>query len=397
MDAYVTGCVNQLESRIRELRARIPRRLPRDYDTLAKECRSRLDSSLATLRSLRSDPTYQVLANQPERMRKLKREVSELDMLETEGIAALVRATEDDHQLNRLLERITQEIDYPLVTPVVTTLSQQYFCINTELNLLAVPLIEGRFLLHLPDLYHELAHPLLLARDEPQVEGFLTAFGLGLRDVLAYLDDETVKESRRNGPVGSATDLELWRLCWVRFWLTEFFCDLFAVCTLGPAFAWSHFHLCAMRGRDPFEVPESYPLSHPADDARMQVMLVALSACGFNAEAGTIQSHWTSLSNASGFRPEPEYHRCFPEPLLTALAAHAKGGVEGMHCRLAINSSLDGTVRLALNGAWERFWAAPDRYAQWEQDEVPKLMNDQPVVAVVPSHPHAATGATEFC
>jgi len=390
MDAYVGGCVNQLESRIRELRARIPRRLPRDYDTLAKECRSRLDTSLATLRLLRSDPAYQLPANQPERMRKLKREVSELDMLEAEGIAALVRATEDDHQLNRLLERITQEIDYPLVTPVVTTLSQQYFCINTDLNLLAVPLIEGRFLLHLPDLYHELAHPLLLARDEPQVEALLGAFGLALRDVLTYLDDETVKESRRNGPIANATDLDLWRLCWVRFWLTEFFCDLFAVCTLGPAFAWSHFHLSAMRGRDPFEVPESYPSSHPADDARMRAMLAALSASGFNAEAATIQSQWASMLDASGFRAEPEYHRCFPASLLNALASHAKVGVEGMQCRLAMKGSLDGAVRLALNGAWTRFWTDPSIYAQWEGDAVRELMSEDSDATTVTASGHAA-------
>ncbi|MCZ7632997.1 MAG: hypothetical protein M5U20_05890 [Phycisphaerales bacterium] len=389
MDVYVTGCINQLESRIRELRARIPRRLPRDYDTLAKECRSRLDASLATLRSLRGDPDYQVPANQPERMRKLKREVADLDMLETEGIAALVRATDDDHQLNRLLERITQEIDYPLVTPVVTTLSQQYFCINTELNLLAVPLIEGRFLLHLPDLYHELAHPLLLARDEPQVEAFLAAFGLALRDVLAYLEDESVKESRRNGPLGSETELGLWRLCWVRFWLTEFFCDLFAVCTLGPAFVWSHLHLCALRGKDPFDVAQHYPSSHPADDARMKAMLAALSACGFNDEATVISSRWTSLATASGFRPEPEYHRCFPVSVLNALASHAKNGVEQMRCRLALKGSLDGPVRLTLNSAWAEFWADPNCYAQWEQQAVRELMQEDSSRIGAPTQPKA--------
>lgn len=393
IDAYVAGCVNQLESRIRELRARIPRRLPRDYDTLAQECRSRLDSSLATLRALRCDAAYQVSANQPERMRKLKREVADLDMLEAEGIAALVRATEDDHQLNRLLERITQEIEYPLVTPIVTTLSQQYFYINTELNLLAVPLIEGRFLLHLPDLYHELAHPLLLARDEPQVEALLAAFGLALRDVLAYVEDESVKESRRNGPLGSATELDLWRLCWVRFWLTEFFCDLFAVCTLGPAFVWSHLHLCAMRGKDPFDVPESYPSSHPADDARMTAMLAALAACGFSEEATAISSRWTSLVSASGFRPEPEYHRCFPVSLLNALASHAKSGVEQMHCRLALKGSLDGTVRLSLNRAWAQFWTDPNSYAQWEQQAVRELMQEDSAPVMAPSRPKT-TAAT---
>ena len=60
------------------------------------------------------------------------------------------RAHEDDHILNAVLETIRQEIKYPLVRPVVSGLSQQYFWIHPELNLLCVPLTEGQFLLHLP-------------------------------------------------------------------------------------------------------------------------------------------------------------------------------------------------------------------------------------------------------
>ena len=63
----------------------------------------------------------------------------------------------------------------------------------------------------------------------------------------------------------------------MKFWMVEFFCDLFAVYTLGPAYGWAHLHLSAKRGGDPFDVPMLSASSHPADDARMRVMLVALS------------------------------------------------------------------------------------------------------------------------
>ena len=42
-----------------------------------------------------------------------------MDILETVAIAPLDRAKADDHRLNELLEKITREIHYPLVTPLL--------------------------------------------------------------------------------------------------------------------------------------------------------------------------------------------------------------------------------------------------------------------------------------
>jgi hypothetical protein len=122
-----------------------------------------------------------------------------------------------------------------LITPVVTTLSQQYFCIVTDLNLLCVPLTEGQFLLHLPDLYHELAHPLLTEVDDPVVEPFQEAHFSALQDALGYIAGEQAKEDRRRGPQQPSFTLSRWEISWVKYWMVEFFCDLFAVYVLGPA------------------------------------------------------------------------------------------------------------------------------------------------------------------
>jgi hypothetical protein len=192
-----------------------------------------------------------------------------LDVLETVAIAALHRAHDDDHRLNAVLETIRQEIKYPLVRPVVSGLSQRYFCIHPELNLLCVPLTEGQFLLHLPDLYHELGHPLLTVGNDPVVEPFHRAYLDALTEVLTYIGSEKVKESRRRGPDHPRFLLNQWESTWIRFWLTEFFCDLFAVYVVGPAFAWAHLHLFAKRGGDAYDVPMTGVSTHPADAARM--------------------------------------------------------------------------------------------------------------------------------
>jgi len=248
LDDYFIGTVTQLEKRARLLRGKLPRNLPRDYDTLAQTCRSKLDTCLKRLRTLRDDSKFKKLHYQPERVRLLRRAIAEMDVIESVGIAALDRAKEDDHYLNVLLGRITSEIKYPHITPVVTTLSQQYFCIIDDLHLLCVPLLEGQFLLHLPDLYHELAHPLLLIEDDPVIEPLQQAMYKGMRDTLSYIDEELAKVDRSSGPQYPAFLLSRWRGLWIRYWLTEFFCDLFAIYTLGPAYAWSHLHLVIKRG-----------------------------------------------------------------------------------------------------------------------------------------------------
>ncbi|MBS1884493.1 MAG: hypothetical protein JSS97_16225 [Actinobacteria bacterium] len=373
MNEYFAGSVAQLIERGRLLRAKVPRDLPRDYDTLAQACKLKLNGLLDLLRSVLEEPIYRQTDYQPERLRLFKRIVAELDMVETVGIAALDRAKADDHKLNELLEKIAQEIGYPLVTPVVTTLSQQYFCIVTELNLLCVPLTEGRFLLHLPDLYHELAHPLLIEQDDPVVEPIQAALFLALRDALGYLADELAKEDRRRGPAQPTFMLQRWEIAWVKFWMVEFFCDLFAVYTLGPAYVWAHLHLTAKRGGDPFEVPILSASSHPADDARMRVMLLGLNLSGFTAAAAAIGLRWRQLLAQVQAKPEPEYHRCFPDGLLAQVANYARTGVEEIGCRLAIPSTGD-PVHAVLNLAWEEFWRDPGAFVDWEREAVAALM-----------------------
>jgi len=81
----------------------------------------------------------------------------------------------------------------------------------------------------------------------------------------------------------------MWELLWPKFWLTEFFCDLYAVYTPGPAFAWSHLHLYMKAGSDAFMLPDGVRnITHPADDARMRALLQALKGSGFQAEAARI-------------------------------------------------------------------------------------------------------------
>jgi hypothetical protein len=360
---YIIGITIQLERRAKELRRRIRRELPRDYDALAQKCRDCLDAVLRDLRCIRDE--YSDTDSEAARLRHLRRAASDLAELETIAIVALDRAQEDDHYLNALLYEITREIKYPLITPVVTTLSSEYFHIYPNFNLMCVPLSEGRFLLHLPDLYHELAHPLLIIRDEPSIEPFQKSRDVCLMHVLEYLVDERTKALRRREPEALCRNIDLWEISWLRGWLDEFLCDLFAVYTLGPAYAWSHLHLSMIRGQDPFV---HFP-THPADDARMRCMLHGLALSGFQEHAGVIEERWNAFLVSRGAKTDPEYRQCFPAHLVAQIASDARRGVADMQCRMAAPSTADA-VHTGLNSAWTQFWSDPREYAAWEEERV---------------------------
>jgi hypothetical protein len=370
---YLAGSIGQLVERARAMIGQIPRDLPRNYDTLAEISRRQINEAIEDLRFLLEDPVFTEERFQPERLRKFKRVVSDLDFLENAAVAALKKAQKEDHRLNGFLERVCREINYPGVIPVVSTLSQAYFHIYPDLRLLCVPLVEGQFLLHLPDLYHELAHPLLVEPDDPILAPFQERFASCSGVCMEYVQGEQAKEERRNGPQRTRYVLEAWESSWAKYWLTEFFCDLFAVFCAGPAFAWSHLHLALKRGGDPYAMPEFRATMHPADDARMSVMLHGLDLMGLEEERNRIGPAWSSVLGTLGVRPEPEYAWCYPTWLLKRIAEEALQGTRGIGVRIYQRGD-SATAGAEMNKAWEEFWSEPSQFPAWEKRAVERLL-----------------------
>ena len=374
IEDYLQGTLDQLAERAKVLKGRIPtRRLPAVYRGLDQKSRDLTDETIDKIKRIQTAPEFQLPQNQPQRFRALSGAVQDIDFLETVAISALVRAGDDDHRLNSLLGRICDEIEFPLIPPVVTTLSDfsLYYHIYCNLNLMRVPLQESRFMLHLPDLYHELCHPLLHETNNPSVEPLRDAAVMALGEVLNYLDKELQKERRSRSSSYMEFVIQRWQDRWTD-WIQELFCDLFAVYTLGPAMAWSHFHLVAKSGRDPF----NYSMEkHPSNSARMDAMLYALRLAEFTDEATRIQAHWLELLKAIGAEPDGAHGRCYPRHLLKRIAACALEGVQGIKCRVA-RKDTTGEVHELLNEAWERFWSAPSGYVEWERQAVERLFNE---------------------
>ncbi len=362
---YLDGAEADLLRRGQSLLNKIPRNQPREFHLLTQRCRDKLKGCLDALQTLKTLPAA-------ERFRWFQRIVSEIDFLEINGFAALNRFTDDDRYLNALLKAITDEIDYPLLPPVVTSLSHGYFYIWPGLSLMCVPLGEADSLLHLPDLYHELAHPLIDERYEPRIQPFRQGLVHGLAAVYEYISAEQEREQGSRGPQSFKHYLGTWWQSWNKSWLVEFYCDLFATYTLGPAYAWSNLHLCAKRGGDPFEVPRYVATSHPADNARMMVILDALRFAGFVDQSNQIESNWQQLVSTAGYEQQAEYRRCYDPDVLKKLAQISYLAIQKMNCRLATTGT-SGTIHVALNDAWQEFWGNPRGYPQWEVVKVQQL------------------------
>ncbi len=245
VEKYLTGSMDQSLERARQLRQIVQGKYPCEYDRLRKICLKQLNESQASLQRLSAETIVDTALQTPRRVREFKRIVSQLNNVENVGAFALSRVSRDDDFLNRLITDVCREINYPLIPPVVSHISQDYFHIYLNFNLLCLPLVESRFLLHLPDIYHELCH--LFHREQnadlPLLKAYHVAFERSLFEAVRHYRDSIVAAERVSESTGKLYQLQLWRTCWVKYWMQEFYCDLFGVLEAGPAFVWSHYHL----------------------------------------------------------------------------------------------------------------------------------------------------------
>lgn len=367
IETYLVGSVGQSLKRIRQLRQIVQGPFRREYDGLRQICLTRLDAVQAALQALSQETVVDKALQSPRRVREFTRIVVQLETVENVGVFALSRVSQDDDFLNALITDICSEIKYPLIAPVVSHMSQDYLHIYLDFNLLCLPLIEGRFLLHLPDIYHELCH--LFHRDQntdlPGLESYHAVFKQCRFNAVKHFRDETTRTDRLLKAEDKLQQIQLWHTCWDKYWMEEFFCDLFGVLTTGPAFAWSHYHLCVKHGGDPFETPLMFVSTHPADDARMRAMLKMLKSMGFQADAKSIETAWDNFVQVMGYTPAHEYRQCYPENLISEIVSTLQEGIKVSDVVTATPDSFTRVVGL-LNGAWEEFWSTPENYPAWE-------------------------------
>lgn len=298
-----------------------------------------------------------------------------ISSVETYGIAALEYQTVESAFLNKFLFRIHQEINFPLPSPTICCISTNYYFTVPFANVIFVPLLESEFLLHLPDLYHEVGH--LVARNREnasKIKHIKNSFD----DAFTRITEHYTKLINEKHGEGSPEEIprtigyihEQWKS-----WIDEFFCDLFALYTLGPAYVWSHLHLTSKTSEDIHRLAIVVEQKHPADEARMRMLFAGMEILGFDEEIEKIDQKWRKIKQLWG-DPPPEYEYAFSDPLIKEIASIFLEGISKSGFSVVDKETLHNknSVRLLLHDAWMNFWKmSSEEFREWEKKQIENL------------------------
>jgi hypothetical protein len=300
--------------------------------------------------------------------RDYKRIAELIQTVEDYPTLVLSRFCERDLFMTRLVCRICQEIVYPHEAPICTSISSQHFWINPKMNLIFVPCLEAYHLLSAPDIYHEIGHIVLFRNQKILV--------IPIYAIIDRFYDKAVKKAKQNGwTPGSIENLNRYRQYWKQNWFLEFASDIIAVYCVGPAFGWCNVRLCTNLASDLFEGSDS----HPADDARMTAIAIALETLGFSETAKRIAVRWSELVSLSSQRRPQEYDLAYPSQLLQKIVEFTiekcrEIGLQHWHNGNASEGSIH--IGSLLNAAWDDFHASPDSFTRFEKQQIFNLKTE---------------------
>jgi hypothetical protein len=343
---------------------------------LAQRCENIIDSNIRKLKSLSEELETRNDDDVRDILRKIRRSIREIEMVEYFGISAL-RYVDETGYMNNLIFRIHKEIKFPLNPPSIACISTRYYYFHSFTNVIFVPVGESNFLLHLPDAFHELGHEVLFNKDELRLKKVKESYDFAITKITNYYKELLSQKARETGPRETPLMIANIHSQWKEYWLDEFFCDLFALYTLGPAYAWSHLHLTTKTSEDIYQFSKFLPQTHPSDDSRMKMLLIGLKKLGFDKEASLVLSRWNSLPPVLNAEPVVEYQYAYPEGLIKELADTFLTGLK--ESEFAIISPTDlkrqnsDTVIKQLNEAWISFWNKPDAFREWEEKCIERL------------------------
>jgi len=229
LEDYLQSAASQLIERASGLKGKLPRPPRQEFERLATQCCDGIDRAIRELTALRDGSAWKKPGNASVRLLEFRRIASNLDRLENEAVAPIVRSSKDEGAMVRLLYRMSNEIVYPIELPTVSMLSQNYFFIRTDFKLICIPLMETQFLLHLPDVYHELSHPLFRTQHDPRTKPWLDAFLLAKALIYDHLRKQIASAENSRTPDAIKLFLQLARENWTCRWMEEIFCDLFGL------------------------------------------------------------------------------------------------------------------------------------------------------------------------
>jgi len=349
-----------------------------ELSSLADRCGRIIDDTIEQLKFLLEELGKREENDTRDIFRGIRRSAQNIELVEYFGISALYYQTPEIGYLNKLVFRIHQEINLPLTPPSVACISTKYYYFHPFTNVVFVPVGESSFLLHLPDLFHEIGHEVLFnMENELRLKKVNDSYFMAIQRITGYYQELLTKKMRETGPPTIPMIVAHIHSQWKTYWINEFFSDLFALYTLGAAYAWSHLHLATKKSENAYEFSPILPQSHPSDDSRMRMLAIGLNKLGFKDEAASILFKWNNMPFVVNTQPVVEYQYAYPNDLMNEIAELFLTGLKESQFSIVSSEKLekpnpDSIVNL-LNEAWNLFWDCPDKFREWEENTIQKL------------------------
>jgi hypothetical protein len=383
MKDYLESLIIEQMNRALALKRLIPYplRFP-ELSSLATRCTQILDDQFELLSSLREELSYRSEDDVRDILRELRMCTWEVQLVEYYGISALYYQTPEVGFLNKVVFKIHQEIRLPFPPPSICCTSTKYYYSCLFTNVIFVPLGESNFLLHLPDLYHEIGHYVLENRRQelrlaPVDRGYNQLFGKITNHYMQLLREKKSENSPPAIPIMIARIHSNWKN-----WINEYFCDLFGLYTAGPAYAWSHLHLTAKTSDNLYAMPSLYPITqtHPSDESRMRLLIHGLRILNLDEHAKKISGRWAEIEQIWG-SPPPEYSYAYPDSLLVELATSVFNALRGAGFAMFTKTrSHTNSITETLDKAWDMFWTTkPREFRVWEEQQIDNLRSEMGV------------------
>ena len=350
---YLLGALRELAERLVWIKSNRPRSLDAVFDVVSQALANDADRLIAEVEILISELESGDNVVDPNIARQYCELKGETEILESTVLPAIINAGSRDLELSRLLRRICDEIQFPLQCPAVTLSSQESFWILKEFHLLATPFREDHSPLHVPAMVHELGHILVAEHNDSLVECFSTSQLLMATKVLDYFSEKVAYAGRRRNAESETRRLKAWRYLWVNSWLEEFICDAFAAAVCGPSYAWCFVHSSLSRGGNAFEIVQNErDISHPADAARLEVVLAVVKEAGWSDELAEVSGFWEQAMQTLEQKKQIEFEQCYPVSLLEEIGKSTAAATRQLGCHFASPQD-SGTVMKQLLTFWK--------------------------------------------
>lgn len=364
---FFAGQVRLLLKRCLTLRDDLRSRtdLPGDLQEHIDQLDQNLNRIASGLEEMINDPDFgaqQLLVNQ---INDYNVFVELVEAMEYGPLALFDHFNRRDLYFYRFARKFCEQIGYTGRPPLMNAHSHQYFYSLPYLNLIGVPLGEDKHLLALPDFAHELGHIVWVGI----YKDFLRKFSQKLR---RYIRGQKTKAINQSASATYQQQFDLLQNLWLKHYVIEFFCDMFATWLLGAAFGWSHLRLTLATSSSLYVPGFGYGGgTHPSDEARMRGILKTLELMGDHHNASAISNKWDAFKTILPDQPDNEYSYCYPDHLLEQLAAQVSSVCQQLGLKAHTDQPKDDdNLPSLLQWAWVTYHQDPADFPNREAEKV---------------------------